>query len=339
MLISPPTVMGLEEKKLEREIEKLDLDIESLQFQIRHRWRALTLTWPIISGATTLLLAIVLGFVNISLQNKLTSIQREQSDREHYRLLVSSLENATDITRGPDRRIAGIWTLVSYWRDPRWPQYESDLQNTLSVLLITDRSKDSTYDDSYSVREAAALAIGDAIKPEDSDLSRVRRLSKLLYGSAETWETGSVVRQNWFLKNHKEIPDYENKLWATKEAIRWNWEYLEKAHLAGAELARISLYKANLKNAYMAEANLEEADLRGADLEGATLDGANLNNANLEYANLYKASLMHVANWTTINFTGANIKSIRAPNDLISWAKSNGAVELDSQDWRNMHRQ
>lgn len=324
----------LEKEKLQEEIQKLRLDITNLEFQISKAGRTYTLG----SGLATLGLAAVLAVSSILFQNYQRDFQDAQAHREQYQTLLSLLDTASDGAKGPDRRVAGIWALDPYWHDRPWqsPQYENDLAHTLSVVLITDRTKDSTYDDGYAVRLAAALVIGDAIRPEDLDEEvRMRRLTKLLYGNRDTWETGTVVRQNWFLKNHKDIPDYDSKLWAVGEAIRWNWEHLERVHLAGAELPGISLSGANLRGAYLEQANLGKANLHGADLEGAVLDGVDLNEANLEYVNLSHASLKDVRNFSTAKLTGANIKDVGASAEFISFAKGQGAVEMESKAWLN----
>lgn len=92
-----PEKNALEKQKLQKEINKLRLDIRSLEFQISKAGRTYTLG----SGLATLVLAAVLAVTNISFQNYQREFQNSQAHRDQYQTLLSLLDNG-------DRRSKGI---------------------------------------------------------------------------------------------------------------------------------------------------------------------------------------------------------------------------------------
>jgi hypothetical protein len=109
------------------------------------------------------------------------------------------------------------------------------------------------------------------------------------------------------------------------------------ADLRGANLKRASLddadlHWANLRGADLRESNLTDSLLDDADLAGANVAGADVAHVTLERADLSGADLDHVQNWRQIKaIRQANIFNIRnAPQGFVTWAKSMGAVETNS---------
>ena len=83
-------------------------------------------------------------------------------------------------------------------------------------------------------------------------------------------------------------------------------------------------------------ANLTDANLRDADLTECRLTQANLHGVNLARADLRRADLEHIGDWHAIrSIRLANLHGVVSPPEgFISWAKTNGAVDVaDDAEW------
>ena len=126
------------------------------------------------------------------------------------------------------------------------------------------------------------------------------------------------------------------------EGIRLGKASARRANFSGTDLRNASFRRAGLEDADFHFANLRGADLRecalaGArlddtDLFGASLAGADLKSASLARADLRNTDLAGVRNWQTIkSMAQANVLGVRnAPDGFVSWAKTNGAVEIQN---------
>lgn len=111
------------------------------------------------------------------------------------------------------------------------------------------------------------------------------------------------------------------------------------AYWADCDLSRTDLYNANLENASLRRATLAYTQFRDASLASAVLAGADCANANFKRADLRGVDLAGVKNWSQIDVDGmehANVHGVRnAPDGFEEWARSHGAVEMESDDdWR-----
>jgi hypothetical protein len=231
-------------------------------------------------------ITVAISLVALSLSIFTTWANRQRQQRQDVAEFVTkNLEVATDPKISPVRRVSAVWALQSMWvYEEQWPV----LVNSLAGLL---------KDDDWQVRAGAGDVIGLAIT-SDRHTKEADPLVRWLYGSTADWETGAVVRQNWELKaqlatylmpgqpnclpSQRECKQLQDKLEATREAIRKNWENLRGAHLRQTDLRGIRLYEAHLEGAALEEANLEGADLRGSWIEKTNFEGANLKNANVQ---------------------------------------------------------
>jgi uncharacterized protein YjbI with pentapeptide repeats len=106
---------------------------------------------------------------------------------------------------------------------------------------------------------------------------------------------------------------------------------LKGANLSQSNLEQSALVSANLRNSQLVGVNFSEATLFDSDLSGAVLTGCDLSQADLR-----TADLAGVMDWNSItNVKLADIHGIQnAPEGFIAWAKSKGAVDLESdKDW------
>jgi hypothetical protein len=292
----PPT----DENRARKELRKLDLEIAKLDLEgakLRHETGFIGRA-SIRSGlASMVILAIgaTLGWLDGF---------RERNRLEEHRLLQEALQAATDKQATPARRVAGIWSLSQMWASRK---YDGLLASSLAAILVTD--------DDHFVRIAAADVIGLGISEETPiDLKRSR--VKLLYGSTDGYSMGTVTAHNIEFQRmianpgRKPESDDSDRLQATREAIRRNWEYLEYSHLADLDLQWAQLYRADLRHAFLGRSNLTGADLFGAKLDDATFTLA------------------------TMKF--ANIKDVEgAPEGFVGWALDFRAVEMSQEDHRN----
>jgi uncharacterized protein YjbI with pentapeptide repeats len=111
------------------------------------------------------------------------------------------------------------------------------------------------------------------------------------------------------------------------------------AYWADCNLSRTDLYNANLENASLRRATLAYTQFRDASLASAVLAEADCANANFKRADLREVDLKDLKNWAEINVDGmkyTNIHGVRnAPVGFKDWARSHGAVEMESDDeWR-----
>jgi hypothetical protein len=320
----PPPTPTPDDRKVNLEIAKLNEEIE--QLRSANTWYA-TLgrnIWPIASGILTIAISIILGLITWRTQK--ASTQQDQD-----KIFFQSIQMATDPKGGNDGRIAGIWSLSQYWRDPR---YQQILASTLSAILITDPTTLDAKEETKTqlVRQAAAEVIGTAIY-SGMNINDAKKLRSLLYGEGDKGALGTVTVDQQYLTNLLHSHDAEDddvvndKLFATREAIRKNWVYLEDANFFSHDLTKILLYKADLKDAF-----LGNATLTGANLCNADLTNANVNGADFSYANLSGANLTGTRGWSTAKLQGANIAQIRnAPADFDSTGTSNEPLN----EWLN----
>jgi hypothetical protein len=253
-----------------------------------------------------------------------------QLNEEATKAFNDSLAEATDNSKGPDYRIAGIWQLSRYWATDNAEM----VAHTLSAILVTPDKPN----DNQPVREAAAEVIGRAIIRQGDGLSEnADKLSLLLYGNGITGEWGTVTNV------HRELLErnltrsqadldkdqvYQEQLQATREAIRKNWEYLENANFRRADLRGILLYEADLKGA-----NLQESDLRFANLRLSKLSGASVRDADFECADLEGAEVTSVKDWESVrSLRLAHIKGI-TDQEFNRIAKAKGASDEERAIW------
>lgn len=241
----------------------------------------------------TPIVTIILGFVYFWLPFQL---QKNNQENETFLRLIEQATTA----ESPEGRIAGIWMLDSYW--DKDVSDDSNIHkliaNALSGILMSEENP--------LVRLAAAEVIGNAYEETDwntdknENKEKLEALKLLLYGDANTGRYGTLTSANWWLskdciKQAKDAKDAkaerlcQDKLFATKEAIRKNWENLENTHLGETDLSKAQLYEANLSRANLYQANLQEANLQDANLSKANLIDTDLQEANLRGANLKEA--------------------------------------------------
>lgn len=124
---------------------------------------------------------------------------------------------------------------------------------------------------------------------------------------------------------------------------------LRRARLNCCKAQRVSFHNARLDGATLADSDLSGGNFVGSDLVGAWFDGTTMVWADLLYANLretsfYQADLRYVRledirGWQAIkNISCANIWGvIGAPAGFRSWALSNGAVEVETdEEWKTI---
>jgi hypothetical protein len=281
------------------ELEKLRAEVALAKSQVTFLGNFSRLMWPVITSAVTVgvsLAALIVSLVTSSRQARLQYAQDEQ------KLFAGNLEIATNDALGATRRVTSIWTLSSFWADGK---HDGVLAETLSALLSVGDDKGT------AIGLAAADVIGLAITAPMDEQLKARRAA-LLYGSTQTWEVGTVVRQQKFLLGSDSRPcelprdNGDIRVEATREAVRKNWEYLRHAHFRGIDLTGSRLYQADLTGAYLQDAKLDKADLRGATIEGADFTGSCVR--------------------------GTNVKDVSgtpaAPENFRSWALQHGAVEM-----------
>jgi hypothetical protein len=292
--------------KRELELEKLRAEVALAKSQVTSLGNFSRLMWPVIVSAVTVGVSLAALIVSLVTSSRQARLQYEQDDQK---LFAGNLETATNDALGATRRIASIWTLSSFWNDGK---HDALLAETLSALL-------GAVDDK-SIGMAAADVIGVAITTSTDQETKKRRAA-LLYGRTDTWEVGTVIRQQKFLVGSDARPcdatndNEDNRVQATREAIRKNWEYLRGAHLRGTDLMTARLSGADLTGAYVVDAKLDKADLRKAIVEKADFTGSCVR--------------------------GTNVKDLigtpRAPANFGSWALEHGAVQMDEfqfEMWR-----
>jgi Pentapeptide repeats (8 copies) len=134
--------------------------------------------------------------------------------------------------------------------------------------------------------------------------------------------------------------------------------YLAGVDLHGAELTRSSFHGADVRNSDFRRTNLTDADLQWANFRHSNfshcqLQGANLTNADLNSANLAEADLSGT-DCSKVDFRSANLLGVKwqqstaiklanvygvvnPPPGFLDWAKSAGAVSIESDDeWREL---
>jgi hypothetical protein len=258
--------------------QKLQLEIDELK---RHKniWSLIgKAVVPVLATLSTGILGYVSFFIPFDLQKK----------NQENETLIRFISQATT-AQSSQGRIAGIWMLDSYW-DKDDTNAHKLIVNALTGILMSDEDP--------LARLAAAEVIGNAYeeadwkKDDQKDIKVLQNLRFMLYGDGTTGQYGTLTSANWWLKKDciKQAQDTKNAkaeklcldgLFATKEAIRKNWENLEKAHLGETDLSKARLYEANLNTANLYKANLQYADLHNANLQDADLRGANLSGANI----------------------------------------------------------
>jgi hypothetical protein len=277
------------------EIRKLQQEVAALEFENSYKGRLL----KSLTGLSVLVAGIGLA-VTYTQGNAQRAVEQRQAE---LKLLTDTLERGTNANSSPAARFVAAWSLVPYWTRE---QYDDLLANGLAAILISDPEQ--------AVRLAAADVLGVAIRP-DTSTSRKKRLARLLYGSSETWDVGAVVAQGYAVTHdtseRRNPPSRAEQLLAVREAIRKNWEYLERGHFATLELSGILLNQADLRGAYLGSANLAQADLQWAQIADTVFDGASLR-------------------WTNISDVQGVPKS---PPNFREWALAQGAVEMSQQSF------
>ena len=322
----------LENLKLRAEIEKLTAETSRLRSETSPFGSIARLAWPLVSGIVSL----VVSLVSLRIASQ---AGKAAADQEQNRNFYSALQIATDPKGGYEARIAGVWSLVAYWHDPR---YSTVTANALSAIVAT--ATDSTAAESVvradQLRQAAADAIGQAIT-EQTPPAESERLRILLYGDARPGKgsPGTITRYQQSLtalklslaRQNADTAEVERRLRATREAIRENWEDLRYAMFAGHDLSGIDLYGGQLNGAFLRDANLSFANLCGADLSQVTLNGADL-----RYADLAGANLAGSIGWPEVkSLSGANIAGVKnAPPDFLQAAQAFKAESLTKADWK-----
>ena len=134
---------------------------------------------------------------------------------------------------------------------------------------------------------------------------------------------------------------YTNFIDANLEEAKLGSANLQGANLSSTKLQRAYLHSANLQEAVLANANLQEVDLTNVNLQKANLWQANLRGVNFAFANLQgadlrQANLQGITEWKSIKgISQANVNGVKkAPEGFVEWAISNGAVSVESDDWR-----
>jgi hypothetical protein len=125
--------------------------------------------------------------------------------------------------------------------------------------------------------------------------------------------------------------------------IQLNHAQISRSNLASADLRESSLRSASLAYANLNTANMRASDLRatilnhadltdadvfGANLAGADLTGAHLDRTDLRYANLQGVKWRGAASIKLANLFGVK----GAPEGFVEWARSNGAVDIESDE-------
>jgi len=294
-------------KKRELELEKLRAEVALAKSQVTFLGNFSRLMWPMITSAVTVGVSLAALIVSLVTSNKQARLQYEQDDEK---LFAANLEIAMNDALGSTRRVTSISTLSSFWGNEK---HEKVLAETLSALLAAPGDK--------VIGMAAADVIGLAITEPLDEQGKARRAA-LLYGSTNTWEVGTVIRQHKFLIGGDSLPcesprnGDDDPVEATREAIRKNWEFLRRAHLRGTDLTGIRLYGADLTGAYLVEAKLDRADLRGAMIDGA--------------------------DFTDSCVRGTNVRDVRGtpmrPVNFRSWALDQGAVEMTEAQFETWRR-
>ena len=261
--------------------DKLNEEIKELKH--RNHWFNKKIV-PLWTGIIT----IGLGFISFWLPFQL---QKNNQENETFLRLIEQATTA-DSAEG---RIAGIWMLDSYW--------DKDVSDNSNIhkLIANALSGILMSEEQPLVRLAAAEVIGNAYEETDwntgKNKEKLEALRLLLYGDANTGKYGTLTSANWWLSKDC-IKQAENddtkklcqeKLFATKEAIRKNWENLENTHLGETDLSKARLYEANLSGANLYKANLQDALLKDANLSRANLINADLSRADLRGVNWKEA--------------------------------------------------
>ncbi|MGA9566543.1 MAG: pentapeptide repeat-containing protein [Candidatus Korobacteraceae bacterium] len=106
---------------------------------------------------------------------------------------------------------------------------------------------------------------------------------------------------------------------------------VRNSNLESADLSYSSLNGANFRLSNLQHVSLVSADLSDGDFCGARLNGANLSDATLDDADLGNADLSAIK-WQQIkSVKKTNLAGVKnAPEDFLSWALKNGAVQLAS---------
>jgi hypothetical protein len=291
--------MSIEDRKAQLELTKLELENTHLKADIGFGWIARQL-WPIISTILTVVLSTTALYLSLSTQNRQINFQQAQA---HQQSLARALELATDGSNGTDRRVAGIWQLNEYWREPGDQRL---VASTLAAELALP-------DEHRFARCAAAEVIGGAIASVPAE--NRPRLAQILFGSA-AGELGVVIRQHQLLRTIKTdltpSSDCQTALDATREAIRKSSTYLREVNLDQTDLSAIQLF--------------------GADLHGARLIGSVVTDANIRCANMSNVNLDGAGGWQSLDFTSANVRDLQ-PITIRKYALDHGAVEMTDEQW------
>jgi len=269
-----------DERLRDRQIEKLELENQKLQIEVRNLSAAtpdeqLAITaagaiGTVIGTMVTLLVAFVGWLINRTYnrtQHKKIEQERQLSREKHNLELFQGL--GSDNARV---RIASASVLLQR------------LRSEYAGLTAGGNSSDTTEQEEVRTLVQVLLSVikDQQGRDDEGDIALRKHIADNLVKAL------NLVRDEGHLSpdvNPSALQSFDLQ-GALLRNVFWRGVDIRHVDLFGADLQKASLRNADLRNAV-----LMEADLRGAVLKGAILEGANLQNANLTGAKYDKRTL------------------------------------------------
>lgn len=312
--------------KEDLERAKLYLECQKLQQDARDGWSR------VLPAITTTVAVVGLVFSVVVSTSQLRS-QREESAHKREvdtdAQLRGASEMATTSGSSADRRIAGIFLLPPFLRDPIRAKAAA---NTLAAILAMGK-----VDGEPRIECAAASGIAEGFETRDGKSAgdaglSAMSLARLLYGRAGA-ERGAVTELNASL--------VRDSLVKTKGAPRRPDSPFGVANCKsslGASIRAMSMSGGHLMAANFSHNMLDFGDFFQADLQGASLRFASIRGANLEGANLADSDLTDLTGFSEHEppprFWCTNIRHMKASDTVITYANNHGAIDISSETWR-----